>query len=159
MGITLLISINGPIYPVAPASYHLPTSLKINYNFNWISASIMGLWFAFLFEIHVTLVFSTPNSFLPVCILRTLVSQDSYDAKNLSEIFVKENSTHNPGAGSKLALFQGILSNSETYLLRSFSSAHFAMYSEHILRKNTSWLNTKFVLLGLCTILSVDKNS
>jgi len=47
---------------------------------------------------------------------------------------------------------------SETYLLRSYSSAHFATYSKHTLRKNTSGLTTNLFLLGLRTILSVDKN-
>lgn len=93
-GITLLISIDGPIYPVAPAPYHLPTSLKINYNFNWISASIMGLWFAFLFEIHVTLVFSTPNPFLPVCIIHASISQDSYDVWRIYQRFLLKKTAH-----------------------------------------------------------------
>ena len=131
LGITLLISTESSIYPVAPASNHLPTSLDIDYNFSWIFASIMRLWFEFLFDIHVPLVFSTPNSFCPICILDASVSQDSYDAKKLSEIFVEPNNTPNRRAGSKLAVFQGILSNSETYLLRSYISAHFTMYSKH----------------------------
>jgi len=64
LGINFLLSIDGPIYPVAPTPNHLPTSLDIDHNFNWISASVVRLWLAFLFGIHVPLVFSTPNSFL-----------------------------------------------------------------------------------------------
>jgi len=119
----------------------------------------MRLWLAFLFDIHAPLVFFLLQTlFCFICILHASVSQDSYDVKKLSDIFVEQNNTPNRRAGSKLAVFHGTLSNSETYLPRSYISVHFTMYSKHTLCKNTSGLNTDLVLLGVCTILSVHKN-
>jgi len=64
----------------------------------------MRLWLVFLFDIHVPLDFPLQTLSCSICILHTSVSQDSYDVKKLSDIFVEQNNKHNRRAGSKLAV-------------------------------------------------------